>query len=108
MNNKLQNEVTKWVEDTFGKSTSPRGKILHLFEELEEVFNECENDKQKEEVSDVAMITLHLGSFLNVEIPQVSQEFENHIRRKFEICKQRKWERRENGLIKHIKGETNG
>lgn len=103
MKNDLQKEVTEWAENTFGKSTRPNGKVLHLFDELEEAFAECIFDRQREEIADAAMILLHLASFLEVDITKISPEFEEAIRRKFEICKTRKWARREDGQMHHVK-----
>lgn len=99
----LQQEVSDWAVSVFGKSSNSKGKIRHLFSELEEIFAECENDIQREEVADAGLILLHLALDHNTEITNITPQFEFHMRKKFEICKNRKWERAADGLMRHIK-----
>lgn len=102
----IQKEVTEWAEKTFPNST-PQAKILHLWEELEEIMKEAilqsAPPEFREEIADAGLITLHLASLKNVAIPTISPEFECEMRIKFEICKLRKWqEPDENGVVRHV------
>lgn len=97
----LQDEVTKWASETFPNSTV-KAKILHLFEELDEAYQEAYHDLLREEIADAGLITLHLASSLGVEIPNISINFEGEMWHKFERCKKRKWKPAdENGVVRH-------
>lgn len=99
----FQNEVAEWAEQTFPQS-DVKAKLLHLFEELDEMFNATLSCILQEEIADAGLITLHLASSLEVEIPISNSPFQKEMRRKFEICKKRKWSKPdENGVVRHIK-----
>ena len=99
----FQTEVALWANTTFPTSTSATA-ILHLFEELEELWTELETPEQREELADAGLIVLHLASFLQVEIPITSKEFQAEMARKLEICRRREWnEPGADGVVHHKK-----
>lgn len=105
----LQSEVTAWADETFGDST-PKAKITHLWEELEEAFaeagDEADSHNLRTELADCGLITMHLASSLDVVLPEPSSVFADMMRWKFTACKLRKWGRPDaNGVVRHVKHE---
>lgn len=96
VSNAFQEEITAWARYKFGKSDNPTGKVLHIFDELEEAFAECETDRQKEEVADAGLLLLHLATDLGVVIDNITPEYQAAMRKKFEINKTRTWSRQIN------------
>lgn len=98
----LQTEVTEWAASVFGNST-PKAKVLHLWEELEEAFAEADTATQQVEIADCGLITMHLASSLGVELPEPSERFAFVLRAKFNHCKGRKWGAADaNGVVRHV------
>lgn len=98
----LQAEVTEWAASVFGDPT-PKAKILHLWEELEEAFAEAWHAKVMFEIADCGLITMHLASSLGIELPEPSKDFARVLRVKLEVCQRRKWGKPDsNGVVRHV------
>ena len=105
----FQEEVTRWAEATFPTST-PRAKLVHLFEELEEAYEEVyadavPNEHLCEELADVGLIGLHLAASLGVDIEIKHPGLLADMRAKFMACKQRAWGEADcDGVVRHVAG----
>ena len=99
----LQQEVTKWANVTFGEST-PKSKILHLWEEIQEAHEKSLSQECDEEIADCALIVMHLASSLSIELPELTGSLADDVYEKFLVCKKRNWgTANENGVVHHTK-----
>lgn len=108
----IQADVTTWAKAAFPKETLA-GKILHLFEEIEEAFEKAESvpfpyarNPLLEEIADIGLILLNHASDFNITVPVKSLGLAYEMYRKLEICKTRIWATGADGVVRSVKTEV--
>jgi len=94
---KLQDAVGEWADATFGPGEHNDRQVDHLIEELGEIKSDPSDEL---EFADGLILYIDLMRRNGHSITDIIEAAE----RKLNINKARKWERHENGLIKHVQG----
>lgn len=90
----VMTEGAQWSEETFGHAT-PSSIAKHLLKEAQELVD---NPTDGEEMADIMLLLGHLFA-----VTDKDPVYE--VRRKLEICRQRKWGPPDaDGVVEHIRG----
>lgn len=115
----LQAEVFAWCAETF-KGQTLAGGLQHLWEELHELHATNYSDEVVEEIVDCGLLVMEIASMSSVVLERpvrfnvldeegdfnITAEFEQNLRVKFEECKKREWCEDEQGIFRHVTKQT--
>lgn len=88
----LESEHGEWADATFPSETL-EAKVAHLLKEAKEL---SEHPSDPQEMADCFLLAINIARKAGVDILAVS-------RAKFEVCKQRTWEKKSDGTFGHVK-----
>lgn len=97
--------ITEWQKQTFGQSTA-LSKIAHLLEECNELIIDLEKDSPNKrlEFADCFILLFGAAAVDGMDFEDIC----NAIHDKMDINYKRTWGKpNENGVVNHIKTETN-
>ncbi len=93
----LQDAITEWADEVFGKSSNPEATVIHLGKEIDELL---EDPRCLEEYADVGILWLNAAAKAGYTVEQLYYAMIG----KFWVNKKRKWSKPDpDGVVEHVR-----